>query len=212
VTAATLGRIGPNATTRVAQALPPRAGSSATAELFEGAGLLHHPRQPPQQMVDEADVRALHREMQRTLGPKAARDVASDAGRATADDLLAHRIPKPAQRLLQWLHAPLAARVLLAAVRRNAQAFAGSGEYSAGVAAGLARLAVLRIHHNPLCQDLQSQLPACDFHDARCFERLFRVRVHPCAPVRTRAHPSARVHTLACEACGVAECRFEVRW
>ncbi len=201
MTAATLGRIGPNAITRVAQALPPRVGSSATWALFDRAGLLHHLRQPPQQMVDEADVRALHREMQRSLGAEAAREVACDAGRATADYLLAHRIPKPAQRLLRLMPAPLAARVLLAAVRRNAWTFTGSGEFTAGVAAWPARLAVLRIRHNPLCQGLRSQVPACDYY-ARCFERLFRVLVHP----------GARVHEVACEACGDAECRFEVRW
>jgi len=43
--------------------------------------------------------------------------------------------------------------------------------------------------------------PGCDFY-AATFERLFRVLVHA----------DARVVETACEACGAAECRFEVRW
>ncbi|MBL8305387.1 MAG: hypothetical protein JNM33_01735, partial [Rubrivivax sp.] len=54
------GRIGPNAITRVAEVLPPRVGSHATRELFEHAGLAHYLTRPPEQMVEEAEVRQLH--------------------------------------------------------------------------------------------------------------------------------------------------------
>ncbi len=199
MTAATLhaGRIGPNAITRVAEVLPPRVGSRATHDLFERAGLLRHLQQPPQQMVEEAEVRQLHRTLRETLGVDKARDVAAAAGRATADYLLAHRIPKPLQRVLRRLPAGLSARVLLAAITRNAWTFVGSGEFKARVGQPV----VLSIRHNPLCQGLQAAAPACDFY-AATFERLFQVLVHR----------NSRVREVVCEACGDSECRFEIRW
>jgi divinyl protochlorophyllide a 8-vinyl-reductase len=57
------------------------------------------------------------------LGPAMAAEVARDAGLRTADYLLANRIPKPVQVLLKHLPAPLAARVLLSAIRRHAWTF-----------------------------------------------------------------------------------------
>lgn len=195
-----VGRIGPNAITRVAEVLPPRVGSSATWTLFEQAGLLHHLRQPPQDMVLEDEVRQLHGVLRQQLGEAAAREVATAAGRRTADYLLARRIPRPVQRLLKLLPARLAAHVLLGAVRRHAWTFAGSGRFSAETGAP-GQPVVLRIQDNPLCRGLASEAPACDFY-AATFERLFQVLVHP----------RSRVHEVACEACGDAECRFEVRW
>ncbi len=191
------GRIGPNAITRVAEVLAPRFGAAATLTLFEHAGLRHHLLAPPTDMVDEAEVRALHRALRDMLGGPAARGVARAAGERTADYLLAHRIPKPAQVLLKALPAALAARVLLAAVTRNAWTFAGSGAFSARAG----RPCVLTIRGNPLCRDVTAAEPACDFY-AGTFERLFRVLVHPASQVRE----------VACEARGDSECRFEVAW
>jgi divinyl protochlorophyllide a 8-vinyl-reductase len=192
-----VGRIGPNAIIRVAEVLTARIGISGTSALFERAGLLRYLRQPPGQMVEEAEVRQLHGVLREQLGADGARDVAAAAGRATADYLLANRIPKPVQRLLRVLPAPLAARVLLAAIVRNAWTFAGSGAFS--VQAGTP--VVLRIQHNPLCRGLTTDTPACDFY-AATFERLFQVLVHR----------HSRVREVACEACGDPECRFEIRW
>jgi divinyl protochlorophyllide a 8-vinyl-reductase len=192
-----IGRIGPNAIIRVAEVLTARIGSGGTWALFERAGLVRYLRQPPGQMVEEAEVRQLHGVLREQLGAAGARDVASAAGRCTADYLLANRIPKAVQRLLRVLPAPLAARVLLAAILRNAWTFAGSGTFSAQAGTPV----VLRIHHNPLCQGLATDTPACDFY-AATFERLFQVLVHP----------RSRVREVACEACGDGECRFEIRW
>lgn len=195
-----VGRIGPNAITRVAQVLPARVGSAATWTLFEDAGLVHYLRQPPEGMVDEAEVRRLHLAVRRQLGRDTARDVSLAAGRCTADYLLAHRIPKPVQAVLKRLPARLAAHVLLKAISRHAWTFAGSGSFSAD-AGGFGRPAVLRIQDNPLCVGLNSDAPACDYY-AATFERLFQVLVHG----------RAAVHEVACEACCDSECRFELRW
>jgi len=197
--AAAVGRIGPNAITRVAEVLPPRVGSDATRRLFDRAGLLRHLLAPPQAMVDEAEVRALHGVLREALGVPMAREVAHAAGERTADYLLAHRIPRAVQRLLKALPAPLAARVLMAAMRRNAWTFAGSGHFSATLRG--AGLCMLAIRSNPLCRGVKAAEPGCDFY-AGTFERLFQVLVHR----------NARVIEVACEACGDAECRFEVRW
>jgi divinyl protochlorophyllide a 8-vinyl-reductase len=191
------GRIGPNAITRVAEVLLPRVGNDSTAQIFARAGLLPYLSRPPEQMVDEAEVTRLHQVLRDAIGGAAAREVSQAAGTRTGDYLLAHRIPRPVQAMLKCLPAALAARVLLSAIRRHAWTFAGSGEFVA--LAG--RPVVLTIRGNPLCRGAALAEPACDFY-AATFERLFR----------TLVHADARVVETACEACGDAECRFEVRW
>jgi divinyl protochlorophyllide a 8-vinyl-reductase len=195
------GRIGPNAITRVAEILPGFVGGNATWALFERAGLAGYLSAPPERMVDETEVTRLHQELRRTLGGEMAAQVAQGAGRRTADYLLGHRIPKPVQALLKRLPAPLAAQLLLSAIRRHAWTFAGSGEFSAHAGWSGRAGAVLTLRHNPMCRGLSSDTPACDFY-AATFEHLFRVLVHP----------SAKVSEVACEACGDAECRFELHW
>jgi divinyl protochlorophyllide a 8-vinyl-reductase len=151
-------------------------------------------------MVDEEDVRRLHAVLRERLGAPAAREVAQAAGTATADYLLAHRIPRPLQTVLHRLPARWAARVMLAAITRNAWTFVGSGRFAASAGGG-ARPVTLEIRANPLCRDLRADAPACDYY-AATFERLFARLVHPRAQVRE----------VACEACGDAACRFEIRW
>ena len=192
-----VGRIGPNAITRVAEALRDALGDAAAAALFARAGLAPLLAQPPEQMVDEAQVTRLHAELRHTLGVDAAREIARDAGRRTGDYLLAHRIPRVAQALLRRLPAPLAARALLAAIRGHAWTFAGSGAFSAHAGHPV----VLRLRNNPLCRGAVLAHPACDYY-AATFERLFRELVHP----QTWA---VETH---CEACGDKQCRFELRW
>jgi divinyl protochlorophyllide a 8-vinyl-reductase len=195
--AAATGRIGPNAITRVAEALQLLVGEATTRSLFDAAGLAGHLLAPPQGMVDEREVTRLHAVLRSTLGTRLAAQVARTAGRRTADYLLAHRIPQLVQWLLAMLPAALSARVLLAAITRHAWTFAGSGDFSAR--AGMP--VVLTVRGNPLCRGLASGVPACDFY-AATFEHLFA----------TLVHPDAQVRETACEACGDAECRFEIRW
>lgn len=198
--AAAAGLIGPNAITRVAQVLPVWRGTAFTETLFEKAGLQRYWRQPPEQMVPEADVRRLHRALRQALPAEEAAAVSRGAGRATADYLLAHRIPRPVQRLLQVLPAGLAARVLVAAITRHAWTFAGSGRFQA-TPPRRGQPWLLQIQRNPLCLGLQADAPACDYY-AATFERLFQVLVHR----------GAQVQELACEACGAPACVFALHW
>lgn len=190
-------RIGPNAITRVAEAMRPRVGAAVTARVFGRAGLLAYLAEPPEQMVDEAEVTRLHRELRETIGHDMARTIAREAGMRTGDYLLAHRIPKPVQTLLLWLPAPLAARVLLSAIRRHAWTFAGSGVFTARAGQPV----VLTLTDNPLCRGAVLTEPACDYY-AATFERLFCVLVHP----------NARALEVTCEAMGAKACVFEIRW
>ena len=190
-------RLGPNAITRVAQALTHQRGEAMTAQLFGLAGLGSYLAQPPQQMVDEDEARRLHALLRSLLGDQAASRVAREAGTATADYLLAHRIPQAVQLLLRALPAPLAARVLLRAITRHAWTFAGSGRFAAAAGPPVR----LTIRDNPLCRGLRTNAPACDYY-AATFEQLFRVLVHR----------HARVTEVSCEARGDDACRFDVRW
>ena len=195
--AAAAGRIGPNAITRVAEAVTARQGRAVTRELFARAGLAAYLDAPPQAMVDESEVIALHGALRAELGAPQASDIAADAGRRTAEYLLAHRIPRAAQALLKLLPARLAARVLLRAIGGHAGTFAGSGAFRARAG----RPVRLQISNNPLCRGLRTEAPVCDYY-AAVFQRLFEVLVHP----------RARVVETACEARGDPACRFEVRW
>jgi divinyl protochlorophyllide a 8-vinyl-reductase len=197
---AAAARIGPNAITQVADALRRSHGAERGAQLFAQAGLTHHWIDPPAQMVDDAEVCALHRVLRAELGVTSAREVGRAAGAGTGDYLLAHRIPRLAQRVLRRLPAPLAARALLAAIRRHAWTFTGAGSFDAQPAVGAVRWR-LTLHDAPLARGAQHNAPLCDYY-AATFERLFVMLVHP----------RARVVEAACEAQGAAACVFELAW
>lgn len=195
--AAAAGRIGPNAITRMAEALTAAFGPGRTEDLFRSAGLAAHLEAPPQHMVDEDEVTRLHAAVRASLASPDRRRVAIDAGRRTGDYLLANRIPRLVQHLLRPMPAPLAAKVLLGAIGRHAWTFAGSGTFT--VEPG--RPLVLAIRHCPLCRGAEAAEPLCDYY-AATFERLFAELVSR----RTR------VEEIACEAQGAPACRFRLTW
>lgn len=197
---AVAARIGPNAITQMADALRRSHGAERGAQLFAQAGLDHHWIDPPTRMVDDAEVCALHRVLRAELGVTSAREVGRAAGAGTGDYLLAHRIPWLAQCVLRRLPAPLAARVLLAAIRRHAWTFTGAGSFDARPGERDVRWRLI-LHDAPLARDVHHDEPLCDFY-AATFERLFRALVHP----RTR------VVETACEAQGAVACVFELGW
>lgn len=190
-------RIGPNAVTRVAEALAREYDEATAARLFGLAGLGHYLESPPTRMVDEREVTRLHRVLRAELGVPAALEVARQAGVRTGDYLLAHRIPKPVQRLLSVLPARHAARVLLGSIERHSWTFSGSG--------------VLRLEpsYPPrlsiagccICRGARSEAPLCDYY-AATLQHLFRALVHP----------ETEVTEIHCQATGALACVFEIRW
>ena len=172
------GRIGPNALIRIAEAIDAGHGARARDAVFAAAGLAHRLERMPEDMVEEDEVRRLHAALADVLGATAAERIAADAGRRTAEYLLAHRIPRAAQTLLGVVPAGLAARILLGAIGRHAWTFAGSGAFS--FAAG--RPLRLQIAHSPVCAD-PAAAPSMRVYYAATFARVFeailrrRVRV-----------------------------------
>ena len=156
---AAISRIGPNAITRVAEVLTERLGSGATRHLFMAAGLAPYLEAPPQEMVDEVQVMRLHAALRGELDRGLWQDVARSAGERTADYLLRRRIPAAVQAVLKRLPAPVAARVLLHAIRRHAWTFSGSGRFSARAGCPV----VLEIRGNPLCRGIHDADPVCSY-------------------------------------------------
>jgi divinyl protochlorophyllide a 8-vinyl-reductase len=185
------GLIGPNAILQYLPVLERLGGSERVSEILAHAGLYGLP--DGSEMIDEGDALRLHRQV-RLEEPVLAPSLAAEAGRRTADYILANRIPTGAQRVLTLLPAPLAAPLLARAIARHAWTFAGSGRFATD---GAWRF---EIGGNPLARNERSEHPACHWH-AAVFERLYRVLVAPDCRCR---------ETACCAQPGVTACRFEV--
>ena len=197
VAASPSGLIGPNAVTRLAQALAARKGEIVSRAVFRQAGLEPYLATPPSRMVNERHVAALHSAMIDLLGPVAAADVSKEAGRLTGDYLLANRIPGFAQVLVRRMPRRMAAKVLVRAIARHAWTFAGSGDFSYSFAPGL----TLTLKGSPIARSIQTDGPACAYF-AATFERVFSAMLGL----------SVRVVEIACEAAGAKACVFRVSW
>jgi len=192
------GRVGPNAVTRTAEAIDALIGPGATRAVFARAGLSGYLAEPPTAMVDEREVARLNAALRRSLGSDTADAVAAEAGRRTADYLLAHRIPRPAQAILRVLPPGPALRVLMKAVARNAWTFAGSGSFAwRALPGGGVEVA---IRNCPLARDLTGAgAPVCGLY-AATFEHL----------ARTLCARTARCEEVACAADGAEACVFAI--
>lgn len=164
-------------------------------EIAAVAGLMRYRAAPPEAMVPAAEARALHQAVRAVLGPERGAAVLRAAGDGTGRYLLAHRIPARVQTLLRLLPAPLAARALVAAIRRHAWTFGVPGGFGVEWRGGLR----LSLAANPLCAPGDAARPACDFY-AATFETLFRNLVG------TRLH----VAETACIAQGDPACIFAI--
>lgn len=190
-------RVGPNAITRIAEALRAEHDDHVARSVFGAAGLLGWLDAPPGAMVPEGDVAALHRALVEALGERDARAVAALAGRRTAAYLLAHRIPAPVRLLLWLLPAAPSARLLMRAIGRHAWTFVGSGNFEANHGPPV----VVTITGGPL-RAAGAAAPGVAAYYAATFEALFRALVHPRTTVTARRR--------ATEA--TASCVFALSW
>ncbi len=183
------GKVGPNAAIQLAEALTARLDGEATVALFEEAGLAAWAAEPPGEMIDEAAAARLFRLLFRRHDATTAAAIAADAGRRTADYVLANRIPRPARLLLPILPAVIAGPLLLRAIARHAWTFAGSG----CVTIDTSHPWRIEIAENPLA------MPGCVWHVA-----VFR------GVVAQLVAPRAKVRHLHCCRDGASACRFEI--
>jgi divinyl protochlorophyllide a 8-vinyl-reductase len=194
---ATAVLIGPNAVIQLAGAIEAVEGTAAKTRIFDQAGVAHYLARPPETMIAESDVAELHRCMRAGLGSRHSASISWVAGHHTANYLLANRIPRPVQRLLKLLPAPLAGQLLMAAIARHAWTFVGSGKFSYR---GF-RPVLFEISDSLLSRGAQAEEPCCTYY-AATFERLFTELVSP----------AAAVTETACAAMGAPACRFRIDW
>ena len=190
-------RIGPNAITRIGEALRERVGEPGMVRVFVAASLDAYLPTMPVAMVDEAEVTRLHHALRAEFGADGAATIARDAGRLTGDYLLAHRIPRPVKALLRLLPSALAARVLVRAIERNSWTFCGSARLTTRIG----ETVQFSLVNCAICRDAQADHMLCDYY-AATFECLFRALVAR----------NAEVTEIACEATGGEACVFEARW
>lgn len=185
------GRIGPNAILQLVDVLERRGESDLCRRVLAEAGVAPPPRDAG--MLPEGDCAAVHQALRR-LSPEAER-LLEEAGLATGDYILAHRIPKLAQGVLRVLPGTLGEPVLTRAVARHAWTFAGTGEFRVE----RSRPLVVSVARNPLVAGWRAERPQCIWHVA-VFRRLYGPLVWP----------GVKVREVACCACGDGACRFEL--
>lgn len=184
------GVIGPNAILQLVPVLERSGGPDMVRGLMEVAGLTTLP--DGSEMIPEAQAHAMHRAL-RTCYPDQAATLAAEAGHRTAEYILAHRIPRPAQALLRALPAPLAAPLLSRAISAHAWTFAGSGCFRAR---SPWRFEIAR---NPVIAGERSTAPLCSWH-ASVFKGLYRALVAPdchCEEIRCAAQGGSDTCTFA---------------
>jgi divinyl protochlorophyllide a 8-vinyl-reductase len=185
------GRIGPNAILQLVDVLERRGEFDLCRSVLAEAGVSRPPRDAG--MLPEADCAAVHQALRR-VSP-GAEVILEEAGLATGDYILAHRIPKLARGVLRLMPGALAAPALTKAIAKHSWTFAGTGEFKVESLRPL----VLSVARNPLVAGWRADRPQCIWHVA-VFRRLYGRLVWP----------GVRVTEVACCACGDKACRFEM--
>lgn len=183
--------IGPNAILQLIPVIEALGGPERVEAMMARAGVFGLP--DGTRMIPEGDAARLHRQL-RLEEPDMAPRLAAEAGRRTADYILANRIPGPVRLVLKILPPGPSARALSHAIARHAWTFAGSGEFR------VVTPWTFEIRDNPIIRGEISERCLCDWH-AGVFARLYAVLVDP----------SATCREVDCGAKGRGHlCRFEV--
>lgn len=126
-----VGRIGPNAISRVAEALSAVEGAQLVDRVFRAANLERYLSNGPSQMIDEAEVARLHRAIRDALAMTGPVRSAGSRGNAPLIICFVTVSPHSAQMVIRSLPSGLASRLLTAAIARNAWTFVGTGAFAA---------------------------------------------------------------------------------
>jgi len=158
-------RIGPNAALQLGAALADWRGEAVARAVFARVGLIDWLDDPPGALVPAAPVERLYAGLYADF-PQEAPRLAAEAGRRTADYVIANRIPAPVRGLLKALPPVLAAPLLTRAIEKNAWTFVGGGTLTVVSRAPV----TFALTDHPLA------LPGVPWH-AAVFARLFQVLV-----------------------------------
>ena len=185
--------VGPNAILQYLPVLQTRLGETGMVDFFEAEHLDFFP--DGTEMIAEEHAARFHQAVLRSFPDKAS-DLARDAGGATADYIIANRIPKFARAILALLPRPVAENMLCRSIAEHAWTFAGSGVFKVDNQSSIA----FEIRSNPIVLGMHTEHPVCDWHVA-VFERLFSRLIGG----------GYNVVETSCCAMGDSACRFELQ-
>ncbi len=185
--------VGPNAILQYLPVLQESLGEAGLCDFFEAEQLDFIP--DGSEMIDEIHAARFHQAVLRSF-PDRAGQLARSAGAATAEYIIANRIPKFARAILAILPRPVAENMLCRSIAEHAWTFAGSGVFSVDNQTPI----TFEIGRNPIVMGLRSDAPVCDWHVA-VFEQLFTRLIGGKYQVIERQ----------CCASGAEACRFELQ-
>ena len=123
-------KIGPNSIIQTVAALEARYGKAEAEARLAVAGYGHLVGNLPSEMVEEEKFHSLVTALDGEIERKELEEILTDSGERTAAYLMKVRIPGFFQKILKPLPPPIAFRLLLFAISKNAWTFAGSGDFS----------------------------------------------------------------------------------
>lgn len=189
-----VGIIGPNSILQLVDVLREALGDEHAERLLARATGRTFDRLPSA-MIDEREPNRFVRELIGSVGVDAADGYMREAGRRTANYLLANRIPRVAQWVMRLMPRTMGRRTLIGAMARHSWTFAGSGTFTVIEGA----TPELVIAGCPMCRGFHAHGPMCGYY-AATFERLLQVIVDP----------HLCVSEIECEATGGHACRFSL--